>query len=203
MKLDRLHLTLGVLLALGVAFRAVRERPAQQRAATAAGSTALNRQIGEVSSRRKTGKQKGPPTAARTLGGPVLPPPGGGATPLRMETTPIGALAPGSAPALGQRLPGLLVDLDVAPAASIESLPRIGPALARRIVEDRLARGPFRSLAGLDRVKGVGPALLKGIAPYVTFSPSGRPSTVAAVPPPEESAGRGKGRRRPPASVVR
>lgn len=203
MKLDRLHLTLGVLLALGVAFRAVRERPAQQRSAMHAGSAALDRQLGEVSGRRRAGKQKAPPRSGRTLGGAVLPAPGGGSAPLRMESTPIGAQAPGSAPAFGGRLPGLLVDLDVAPAVSIESLPRIGPALASRIVEDRIARGPFRSLAGLDRVRGVGPALQKEIAPYVTFSTSGRPSTVAAVPPPEESAGRGKGRRRPPASVVR
>lgn len=203
MKLDRLHLTLGVLLALGVAFRAVRERPAQQRSGTAAGSAALDRQIAEVSSRRRAGKQKAPPAAARTTGGPVLPFPGAGSGLPPIETTPIGALAPGSASALGGRLPGLLVDLDVASSASIESLPRIGPALARRIVEDRTARGPFRSLAGLDRVRGVGPALQREIAPYVTFSTSGRPSTVAAVPPPEESAGRGKGRRRPPASVVR
>jgi DNA uptake protein ComE-like DNA-binding protein len=197
MKLDRLHLTLGVLLALGVAFRAVHER--------APGPTtpnpALDRQISEVSNRRKAGK-KGSVNTRNVPKGAALSPPVASGPALRNESTPIGALPPGAAVRRTNAL-GLLVDLDLASATSIESLPRIGPALARRIVEDRTERGPFGSLQALDRVRGVGPALQREIAPYVTFSTSGRPSTVAAVPPPEESAGRGKGRRRPPASVVR
>jgi len=51
------------------------------------------------------------------------------------------------------------VDLDVAVEADIERLPRIGPVLAKRIVEDRSARGPFGSLEGFERVRGVGPSL--------------------------------------------
>lgn len=201
MKLDRLHLTLGVLLAMGVAFRAVRERTSQTHSAPATANAALVHQISEVSTRRRAGKQKGSLPPVKRLGSPVLPPVHGGGAPLRSESTPIGALAPGSTPGSGASQ-SLRVDLDVASAASIESLPRIGPALASRIVDDRTARGPFRSLEGLDRVKGIGPALQREIAPYVTFSTSGRPSTVAAVPPPEKNAGRGKGRRRPPARVV-
>lgn len=201
MKLDRLHFTLGVLLAMGVAFRAVREgtSPGPSRGAS---NAALSHQISEVSSRRRAGKQKGSPPAGKALGGPVLPRIEGTGAPLRSEVTPVGALAPGSASRLDGARAALRVDLDVASAASIESLPRIGPALARRIVEDRIARGPFGSLQGLDRVRGIGPALQKVIAPYVTFSTAGRPSTVAAVPLPEENAGRGKGRRRPPARVI-
>jgi len=58
-----------------------------------------------------------------------------------------------------------LVDLDVATESDIERLPRIGPVLARRIVEDRSANGAFGSLDGFERVRGVGPslaALLRG-----------------------------------------
>jgi DNA uptake protein ComE-like DNA-binding protein len=50
----------------------------------------------------------------------------------------------------------------------------VGPALARRLVADRRARGPFGSMAGLSRVPGVGPSLEARLAPLVTFS--GRPA---------------------------
>jgi competence protein ComEA len=69
----------------------------------------------------------------------------------------------------GKTLPGNPVDLDLANAHDIEMLPRIGPALAQRIVANRDSLGPFGSLAALKRVKGVGPALLERLAPLVTF----------------------------------
>jgi DNA uptake protein ComE-like DNA-binding protein len=67
---------------------------------------------------------------------------------------------------------GLLgpVDLDVAGAAEIEALPRIGPALAARIVASRDSSGPFGSLEALRRVPGIGPAMLRQLRPLVTFS---------------------------------
>jgi len=78
------------------------------------------------------------------------------------------ASASGTAGATGEAAP--LLDLDVADAGQIERLPRIGPALARRIVASRDSIGSFGSLAGLGRVKGVGPAILGRLAPLVTFS---------------------------------
>ncbi len=75
--------------------------------------------------------------------------------------------------------PGAPVDVEVAAVAEIEALPRIGPSLARRIVASRDSLGPFKSLAGLRRVKGIGPALLKQLAPLVVFG--GRPDP-AGVP---------------------
>ncbi len=68
---------------------------------------------------------------------------------------------------LGQ---GEKIDLDRAPAGELIRLPRIGPTLAARIVADRDSRGSFGSLAQLDRVTGVGPALLAVIKPYAVFS---------------------------------
>ncbi|MBM3907788.1 MAG: helix-hairpin-helix domain-containing protein [Gemmatimonadetes bacterium] len=79
------------------------------------------------------------------------------------------------------------VDLDLAPAPAIESLPRLGPALARRIVANRDSFGPFGSMDGLQRVRGIGPSLAKALAPRVTFS--GRPR-------PDAPTGKDKGRRR-------
>jgi competence protein ComEA len=70
------------------------------------------------------------------------------------------------------------VDMDRASAAEMERLPRVGPVLARRIVADRDSLGPFGSLKGLQRVRGVGPALARILAPYVTFSLQRRPPRV-------------------------
>jgi competence protein ComEA len=66
------------------------------------------------------------------------------------------------------------VDVDQAGAAEIERLPRIGPALAKRIVADREANGPFGSLDELMRVRGIGPGIARTIEPYVTFTGSPR-----------------------------
>src|SRR4051812_11931945 len=52
------------------------------------------------------------------------------------------------------------IDADRATAAELARLPRVGLALAKRIVADREARGPFGGVAGLDRVPGVGAGLI-------------------------------------------
>jgi competence protein ComEA len=67
------------------------------------------------------------------------------------------------------------VDVDVAARADIERLPGVGPALAKRIVADREARGAFGCLAALDAVKGIGPMLLARLDSLVAFSGAARP----------------------------
>jgi hypothetical protein len=62
------------------------------------------------------------------------------------------------------------LDLDVATAAQIDSLPGVPPTIAKRIAADRMRRGPFLSLDGLRRVSGVGPTLAKHLDSLVTFS---------------------------------
>lgn len=62
------------------------------------------------------------------------------------------------------------IDVDLAPAGELARLPKVGPRLAKTIVADRQAHGPFGSLDGLDRVAGIGPGLLKAIGPHVVFS---------------------------------
>lgn len=58
---------------------------------------------------------------------------------------------------------GLPVDLNRAPAAELEALPGIGPALARRIVEGR----PYRDVVELRRVPGIGPRRLAALGPLI------------------------------------
>ena len=95
--------------------------------------------------------------------------------------------------------PGGPVDIDRAQEWEILALPRIGPALAHRIVANRDSLGPFGSLDELRRVKGVGRALVDVIAPYVTFSLQPRQSQEKEG---EGTASRRRGRRqaRPPPS---
>jgi competence protein ComEA len=56
-----------------------------------------------------------------------------------------------------------LVNINNAPAPTLESLPGIGPAKAIAIVSDRDTNGPFASCNALQRVHGVGPATVQGL----------------------------------------
>lgn len=72
------------------------------------------------------------------------------------------------------------IDIDIASADEIERLPGIGPAIARRIVADRDARGAFGCLGALDAVKGIGPAMLGRLDSVVVFSGTRRPECASA-----------------------
>ncbi len=65
-------------------------------------------------------------------------------------------------------LPGERIDLDHADVSEITRLPRVGPALAQRIVAWRAEHGSIGTLARLDSVPGVGAKLLDAIRPFVT-----------------------------------
>lgn len=76
------------------------------------------------------------------------------------------------------------LDVNAASVAQLESLPGIGPALARRIAASRDSSGPFGSLVELQsRVRGAGPALAKRLAPAVTFSGSRSPPSAERTEP--------------------
>lgn len=82
---------------------------------------------------------------------------------------------------LGRPLePNERINVDSAPAAELARLPRIGPALAQRILSDRSARGGFGSLEGLGRVSGIGPATLDLLKGHVRFGPVSRPRSPMA-----------------------
>ena len=83
----------------------------------------------------------------------------------------------------GARDPADPLDVNHATAAELEALPRVGPALAERIVAHRDSAGPFTSLEALEQVRGVGPAMAKSLASRVTFSTSRRPTDAATDRP--------------------
>jgi competence ComEA-like helix-hairpin-helix protein len=89
------------------------------------------------------------------------------------------------------------IDLDVATEQEIESLKHIGPSLAKRIVADRDSFGPFGSMDGLARVKGIGPSMVAKLDSAVTFSLFPRPTNTVISRPSElrKRAGRKPHRR--------
>jgi competence protein ComEA len=74
-----------------------------------------------------------------------------------------GASAPGGVQADG------LVHLNTADVAALDTLPRIGPALAQRIIDWRDANGPFTSVDQLLDVAGIGDAVFSGLAELVAL----------------------------------
>lgn len=80
--------------------------------------------------------------------------------------------------------PGEKIDLNTATARELARLPRVGMALAQRIVADRDSNGPFASLEDLDRVSGVGPGLLRLVGPHLSLSgAAGQRGSASLVEP--------------------
>jgi len=71
---------------------------------------------------------------------------------------PVGASAPATGP----------VSLSAASAEQLETLPRIGPAMAARIIAWRTANGGFHSVDDLLKVSGIGARTLAGLRDLVT-----------------------------------
>lgn len=62
-----------------------------------------------------------------------------------------------------------LVHLNTADVAALDTLPRIGPALAQRIIDWREANGGFTSVEQLLDVAGIGDAVFAGLADKVAL----------------------------------
>ena len=66
---------------------------------------------------------------------------------------------------------GALLNINTATAAQFEALPKIGPAIALRIIEYRTQHGPFATLEALMNVKGIGPASFETLRAFITITP--------------------------------
>jgi competence protein ComEA len=76
--------------------------------------------------------------------------------------------APDDSPPAG---PQGTLNINAASAEQLEALPRIGPAVAQRIVEYRDENGPFASPEDLLEVPGIGPSIVEAIAAQIDFGP--------------------------------
>jgi competence protein ComEA len=197
---------LGFLAAVAVLGAAVRMSGAvsQASAADASSREALRRQIvaaesaGAVERRARKNGGKATPSR-RSKGHPVASATSDSARSLTDPRDLFNA-PPVTPPTRGAKptAPAAPVDVDRASAGELEALPRIGPALAKRIVDDRDARGPFGSLEGFQRVRGVGPAMAAALSASVTFSGTPRPSIAGGVRVSGPSGGRSVRHRQAP-----
>ena len=99
-----------------------------------------------------------------------------------------------------------VTELNQADRAALEQVPGIGPTLAKAIEDHRTKKGPFKSVDELRQVKGIGPATLDKVRPFLRVDPSALVQTdaqsdeplvlerkpasppVSAAPPPRSSA---------------
>ncbi|MGF1580928.1 MAG: ComEA family DNA-binding protein [Gemmataceae bacterium] len=58
-----------------------------------------------------------------------------------------------------------LININTAPASELDKLPRIGPVLAKRIIDRR----PYKNTLELLEVYGIGVKTLEGIRPFITL----------------------------------
>jgi len=63
------------------------------------------------------------------------------------------------------------VNINQASQQALEKLPNIGPAMARRIIDYRAAKGGFKKTDELRKVKGIGPKRLSQLIEHVTVDP--------------------------------
>lgn len=80
----------------------------------------------------------------------------------------VGAAPPVAAAGVPAAVDGR-VSLNQADVAELDTLPRIGPALAQRIIDWREANGPFTDVAQLLDVAGIGDAVYSGLVDLVTL----------------------------------
>lgn len=62
-----------------------------------------------------------------------------------------------------------VVNVNTASAEQLALLPRVGPAVATRIVEFRTANGPFKQTEELMLVQGIGERTFELIRPYIAL----------------------------------
>ena len=62
---------------------------------------------------------------------------------------------------------GGVVNINTASADQLQLLPRVGPALAARIIEFRETSGPFRSIDEIIAVKGIGESSFDVLEKYI------------------------------------
>jgi len=77
------------------------------------------------------------------------------------------------APSRSLSLPagGAKININTATRAELETLPRIGPAIAQRIIDYRTANGDFKRIQDIQNVRGIGPATFEQIKDLITVGP--------------------------------
>ncbi len=80
---------------------------------------------------------------------------------------PAAVAAAEGAPTGSGSVPAGPVQLSVATAEQLDTLPGVGPVTAQKIVDYRAEHGPFRSVDDLDEVPGIGPTRIEQLRDLV------------------------------------
>ncbi len=75
-----------------------------------------------------------------------------------------------------------VVNINTAGSEQLQLLPRVGPALADRIIEFRETNGLFKSIDELVAVKGIGESSLVRLEPYVATTGATTLTTKVRLP---------------------
>lgn len=84
---------------------------------------------------------------------------------------------------------GKTINVNTATVAEFQLLPRIGPSVAARIVEQREKNGPFKSLDDLLLVRGIGEATYEQLKPYLALAGPTTLTEKVKLPRAPKSAG--------------
>lgn len=82
---------------------------------------------------------------------------------------PVVGQAPPAASAGGGTTGDARVNLNTATVAELDTLPRVGPAIAQRIIEWRTTNGRFSAVDDLLSVPGIGEKMLESLRPLVVL----------------------------------
>lgn len=59
------------------------------------------------------------------------------------------------------------LNINTATAEEFQLLPRVGDSTAKNIIDYRKAHGPFKTVDGLEKVRGIGKKKLVSLRPYI------------------------------------
>lgn len=66
------------------------------------------------------------------------------------------------------------VNINTASLEELQTLPRIGPAIAQRIIDYRKEHGPFKRIEDIMKIQGIGERVFEQIKDRITVGPETR-----------------------------
>jgi competence protein ComEA len=107
-----------------------------------------------------------------TKPGPTPPSP----TPAATKPSATTASAPAKATDVARTTPTAAaatakLNINAASESELEALPAIGPTIAQRIIDDRIANGPYKQIEDLARVRGISARTVDELRDRITVAP--------------------------------